>query len=222
MRRARASAKMSAAAARSPERRARRRGLQPRVVHPRHMRRRLRRLARCEPHPRRSRARQRQPCRSARDGRGEPLTGIVGTGPKLWSLMLAELLLVGDPGRERWMTAGAGMIAVDSLIHNFLHRTGSLRRCRADHRYGPACYTPGGCAEILRRLAATIDARAFNPAFPACFPRWVQHSLWQFSSEVGGGPCNGRRIDDRGPCRQRHCPAFPRCDRVTLHGTTQG
>jgi len=60
-----------------------------------------------------------------------PLTGVAGTGPKLWSLMLAELLLVGDPGRERWVTAGAGMIAVDSLVHNFLHRRGtpaSLRR----------------------------------------------------------------------------------------------
>ncbi len=147
----------------------------------------------------------------------KPLTGIVGIGPKLWSLMLAELLLVGDPGRERWVTAGAGMIAVDSLVHKFLHRTGSLRRCGADHRYGLACYAPGGCAEILRGFAATVDARAFNPRFPAHFPRWIQHSLWQFCSEVGGGPCNGRRIDDRGACRQRHCPAFARCDRITLH-----
>ncbi len=152
----------------------------------------------------------------------KPLTGIVGIGPKLWSLMLAELLLVGDPGRERWVTAGAGMVAVDSLVHAFLHRTGSLRRCGAEHRYGPACYAPGGCAEILRRLAESIDARQFNPRFPAHFPRWVQHALWQFCSEVGGGPCNGRRINDRGPCRQRHCPAFARCDRVTLHGTAQG
>ena len=87
--------------------------------------------------------------------------------------MLAELLLVGDPGRERWVTAGAGMIAVDSLVHKFLHRTGSLRRCGADHRHGLACYAPGGCAEILRRFAATVDARAFNPRFPAHFPRWT-------------------------------------------------
>jgi len=130
--------------------------------------------------------------------------------------MLAELLLVGDPGRERWVTAGAGMIAVDSLVHKFLHRTGRLRRCGADHRHGLACYAPRGLAEILRRFAATVDARAFNPRFPAHFPRWIQHSLWQFCSEVGGGPCNGRRIDDRGACRQRHCPAFARCDRITL------
>ena len=132
--------------------------------------------------------------------------------------MLAELLLVGDPGRERWVTAGAGMIAVDTLVHAFMHRTGALHRCGAEHRYGPACYAQGGCADLLRRLASTVDARAFNPGFPACFPRWVQHSIWQFCSEAGGGPCNGRRIDDRGSCRQRHCPAFARCDRVALHG----
>ncbi len=95
----------------------------------------------------------------------KPLTGVVGIGPKLWSLMLAELLLVGDPGRERWVTAGAGMIAVDSLVHNFLHRTGSLRRCGADHHYGPACYAPGGCADILRRFAETIDARQSTRPF---------------------------------------------------------
>lgn len=152
----------------------------------------------------------------------KPLTSIVGIGPKLWSLMLADLLLAGDPGRDRWVTAGAGMIAVDSLIHNFLHRTGILRRCGAEHRYGPACYTPGGCAEILRRFAATVDARAFNPAFPAYFTRWVQHSIWQFCSEAGGGTCNGRRIDDRETCRQRHCPAFDRCDRILLHPSNHG
>jgi len=147
----------------------------------------------------------------------QPLTGVAGIGPKLWSLMLAELLLVGDPGRERWVTAGSGMVAIDSLVHNYLHRTGTLHRCGADHRYGPACYAPGGCAEILRRLAESIDARRFNRAFPAVFPRWIQHSIWQYCSAVGGGPCNGRRIDDRGPCRQRHCPAYARCDRITLH-----
>lgn len=152
----------------------------------------------------------------------KPLTSVVGIGPKVWSLMLADLLLAGAPGRERWVTAGAGMIAVDSLVHNFLHRTGTLRRCGAEHRYGPACYAPGGCAEILRRFAATVDARAFNPAFPAQFARWVQHSVWGFGSEAGGGSCNGRRIDDRGPCWQRHCPAFAHCDRVTLHSWQHG
>ena len=94
------------------------------------------------------------------------------------------------------------MIAVDSLVHNLLHRTGTLRRCGAEHTYGPRCYAPGGCADLIRALAEMVDARTFNAEFLATFPRWIQHSLWQFCSAAGGGPCNGRHIDDRGPCCQ--------------------
>ncbi len=46
----------------------------------------------------------------------------------LWSMILPELLLVGDPDRERWVTTGASFVAVDSLVHNHLNRTGILRR----------------------------------------------------------------------------------------------
>ena len=49
----------------------------------------------------------------------EPLGHIAGVGPKLWNMMLADLLLAADPQRERWVTAGASMIAIDTLIHNF-------------------------------------------------------------------------------------------------------
>ena len=46
----------------------------------------------------------------------EPLTHVYGIGPKVWAMMLADLLLGADPDRERWVTAGAWMIAVDSLV----------------------------------------------------------------------------------------------------------
>ena len=65
------------------------------------------------------------------------------------------------------------MIAIDTLVHNFLHRTGLLRRLKAEHAYGARCYAPGGCAEIIEGLAHRINARAFNPALPASFPRWL-------------------------------------------------
>ena len=32
------------------------------------------------------------------------------------------------------------MIAIDTLVHNFLHRTGILPRFNANHVYGAACY----------------------------------------------------------------------------------
>jgi hypothetical protein len=31
------------------------------------------------------------------------------------------------------------MIAIDTLVHNWLHRTGILHRFEADHAYGMAC-----------------------------------------------------------------------------------
>ena len=43
------------------------------------------------------------------------------------------------------------MIAVDTLVHNFLHRTGILRRFRADHAYGLACYQPAAAPTSSRR-----------------------------------------------------------------------
>ncbi len=151
-----------------------------------------------------------------------PLSAIEGVSSKLISMTSAELLLVADPARERWVTAATGMIAVDTLVHNFMHRTGTLRRCGAEHPYGPACYAPGGCADILRRFAETVDARQFNSAFPATFPRFVQHAIWRFCAEGGENICNGRRIDDRHRCGQRHCPAFARCDRVSLRANDPG
>lgn len=147
----------------------------------------------------------------------EPLVNVVGIGPKLWSMMLAELLLVGDPARERWVAAGAAMIAVDSLVHNFFHRAGILRRLGAEHPYGAGCYGATGCAAVIAGLAERTDARAFNPTFPAVFPRWVQHAIWRFAATGLHDVCNGRRIDDRVRCRQGlRCPAYAACDRLAI------
>lgn len=145
-----------------------------------------------------------------------PLCEVYGVGPKVWSMLLADLLLGADPDRERWVTTGAGMIAIDSLVHNFLHRTGILRRLEAEHAYGPACYRPRGCASVIEGLARRIDAREFNPAHPAVFPRFVQAALWSFCAQGGYGICNGNRINDGQRCDQRYCPAFQCCDRIEL------
>ena len=146
----------------------------------------------------------------------EPLSGIPFSGPKLWSLLLAELLLGSDPDRERWVSTGASLIAVDTLVHNYLHRTGTLRRLGCEHVYGPSCYAPDGCADVVAELARRTDARAFNPAFPRTFPRFVQHALWQYCSMGVRNICNGTQINDRDRCRQTTCPTFNLCDRIAL------
>ena len=68
-----------------------------------------------------------------------------------------------------WFETGKDMIAIDTLVHNFLHRTGILDDCGAQHGYGVGCYANGGCADIIQAIAAQIDARAFNASYPAYF-----------------------------------------------------
>src|SRR5690606_22952511 len=61
-----------------------------------------------------------------RDAILEPMSNIYGVSSKILSMALADLLLGADPARERWVTTGAHMIVIDTLVHNFLHRTGML------------------------------------------------------------------------------------------------
>jgi hypothetical protein len=131
-------------------------------------------------------------------------------------MALSSLLLGAGKRRPLWCEVGATFVAIDTLVHNFLHRTGILPRLCADHPYGERCYRPGGCAGILRAVAANIDARQFNRAFPATFPRFVQNAIWAYCAESGLDICNGNRIDDDSPCGYRHCQLFRRCDRISL------
>jgi hypothetical protein len=146
----------------------------------------------------------------------EPLSHVYGIGPKVWSMALADILLAADFDRERWVTTGAGMVVVDSLLHNHFHRTGVLRRFGAEHPYGPRCYAPGGCADLIRGLAQRVDAREFNPSFPTCFPRLVQFAVWRLCSTSEMNHCNGNQIDDRLRCQNLACPTFRHCDRIAL------
>ncbi|WP_407530281.1 hypothetical protein [Methylobacterium oryzisoli] len=145
-----------------------------------------------------------------------PLAGVHGFGPKVASMAFAELLLGTDPKRERWLSVGSSLIVVDTLVHNWLHRTGILQRLDAEHAYGPACYRPGGCAEIIEALARRIDARQFNPAFPAVFPRYLQKAIWAFCAENGLGICNGNQIDDSQSCTDHTCYLSSNCRRIAL------
>jgi hypothetical protein len=130
-------------------------------------------------------------------------------------------LLLGAPLRRGWADVGASMIAVDTLVHNFLHRTGILHRFRANHAYGPACYRPGGCAEIIEAVAQRIDARELNPRYPRTFPRFVQRAIWEYCAQQGRDICNGNRIDDRKRCTNKECSLHSICDREVLYTAKQ-
>jgi hypothetical protein len=143
-----------------------------------------------------------------------PLRHVHGVSDKVLTMTLSCVLL-GSP-KPLWTEAGAHMIAIDTLVHNFLHRTGILERLGAGHPYGLGCYQPNGCADIIRRVSAAIDARQFNRSFPTAFPRFVQHGIWRYCAQSWFDICNGNRIDDRQPCQNGYCRLYWRCDRKSL------
>jgi hypothetical protein len=152
-----------------------------------------------------------------RDAIIAPLREIHGVSDKVLTMALSSIL-IGAPKKLRlWHEVGASMIAIDTLVHNFLHRTGILHRLGVDHAYGSACYRRGGCADIIQAVADRIDASAFNPAFPAVFPRFVQHAIWRYCARSGLDVCNGNRIDDQKSCTNVYCQIHSICDTIALY-----
>jgi hypothetical protein len=81
-----------------------------------------------------------------------PLRHIHGVSDKVLTMTLSGLLLASQ--KPRWTEAGAHMIAIDTLVHNFLHRTGIL------HRLGAVIHT---VLAAISRTAAPISFGRFRP-----------------------------------------------------------
>jgi len=157
-----------------------------------------------------------------RDALLDPLRHVHGVSNKVLSMALSVLLLAAPRSMRLWAEVGHRMIAIDTLVHNFLHRTGILHRFDAKHTYGLACYQPSGCADIIQVVAERIDARQFNPSYPQVFPRFVQHAIWRYCSLSGLDVCNGNRIDDSRRCENKDCRVRLMCDRVPLRKAAAG
>ena len=145
-----------------------------------------------------------------------PMGQIYKVSNKVLSMALASLLLGVDPDRALWVETGASMIAIDTLVHNWLHRTGILADLGCEHPYGPRWCGPDGCAGIIEVMSARIDARRFNPDYPAGFPRFVQKAIWWFCAQAGLDECNGNRLDDSAACSRDDCPIGAVCARQPL------
>lgn len=142
-----------------------------------------------------------------------PMRHIFGVSDKVLSMTLSAVLMADRGNRPRWFDVGSQMIVVDTLVHNFLRRTGILAEFDAAHVYGPKCYQHGGCSDILRRVAECIDARAFNGSFPPIFPRLIQHALWRYCAADELDVCNANNIDDSKYCIQNTCEIYSICRR---------
>ena len=57
----------------------------------------------------------------------EPMREIYGVSDKVLAMALSSLLLGAPKKMVLWTEVGGSMIAIDTLVHNFLHRTGILR-----------------------------------------------------------------------------------------------
>jgi hypothetical protein len=148
-----------------------------------------------------------------------PLRNVYGVSDKVLTMALSTLLIGARHQRPIWFETGKAMICVDTLVCHFLHRTGILHDCGKPHAYGAACYRPGGCAEVIRTISARIDARAFNPNFPANFPRLIQFAIWSYCAADGLDICNGNRIDDRKACQVTYCYLYRICRHTPLKPT---
>jgi hypothetical protein len=146
-----------------------------------------------------------------------PLRHVYGISDKVLCMALSNLLIGAGRQRPVWFETGKSMMAIDTLVHNFLHRTGILDGCGTPHAYGAACYAAGGCAVGIRTVAMRIDARTFNRNFPEAFPRFVQHAIWRYCAADGLDVCNGNRLDDRKSCENRYCSLLLICRRKCLN-----
>ncbi|MDT3684207.1 MAG: hypothetical protein RO009_04085 [Pseudorhodoplanes sp.] len=145
-----------------------------------------------------------------------PLRNIFGVSDKVIAMAMSELLLAAPASKPGWRNVGYSLIAIDTLVHNFLYRSGILSSLGRQHAYGPGCYRDGGCADIIRHISSKIDASRINLAYPRYFPRFVQHAIWRFCSTDEFDVCNGNRIDDSQRCKNTQCALFASCQRLIL------
>jgi len=168
------------------------------------------RLSNASPGPERSRLRR------WRESIFGPLRNVYGIADKVLSMTFADLLLAAQNGRTHWHELGASFVAIDTLVHKFLVRTGIIQTLGHQHPYGPSCYQPRGCAPVVERIARKIDAREFNRSYPPLFPRFVQHAIWRYCAQDAVNVCNSVKIADRKRCQDIYCRVFRRCARYPV------
>lgn len=64
----------------------------------------------------------------AREALLSALRNVYGVSDKVLGMVLSAILLAAPKAWSRWHEVGGSLIAIDTLVHNFLHRSGILRR----------------------------------------------------------------------------------------------
>ena len=95
-----------------------------------------------------------------------PLRNVYGVADKVLAMALSSLLLSAGRRRPLWVEVGATFVAIDTLVHNFLHRTGILGRLCADHPYGERCYRAGRVRRHSRFTRGEHRCSRVQPGLP--------------------------------------------------------
>ena len=96
-----------------------------------------------------------------------PLREVYGVSDKVLTMTLSCILLAAPKRLHLWHEVGASMIAIDTLVHNFLVRTGILARFEANHSYGAACYQAWRLRRHYRCRGAADRCPAVQSRFSA-------------------------------------------------------
>jgi hypothetical protein len=140
----------------------------------------------------------------------ETFSQVYNVGPKLIHMAFSDLFFSKYQDWD-YRRVGAKMVAIDTLVHNFLARTGTLDEYQKPHKYGPACHTQKGCVGVIEEIAQEIDCRKYNPNYPAYFPRLVQLYIWGYCASNGENICNGNKCKQGKPNRECHLYARKWC-----------
>ena len=99
-----------------------------------------------------------------------PMRHVFGVSHKVLNMTLADLLIGADLDRSLWGLAGQHMIAIDTLIHNLLHRTGTWPSARRSTLMvwpaTPLGVVPLSCGRSPTILTPAPLTQAFRPPFP--------------------------------------------------------
>src|SRR6202048_2276464 len=130
----------------------------------------------------------------------EPLREIYGVSDKVLAMALSALLLGAPRKMVLWIEVGGSMIAIDTLVHNFLHRTGILVRFNANHLYGLACYGPVAAHLSFKPSPGGSMPGSSTRAFHSPSLGSSSTRSGSIAARAASNVCNGNRIDDNKRC----------------------
>jgi hypothetical protein len=103
-------------------------------------------------------------------------------------MVFSHIFFTQAPGWD-YRAIGVRMVAIDTLVHNFLAKTGTLDFYGQPHKYGPKCHTQAGCVGVINEIARDLDCRKYHPSYPAYFPRLIQVYIWAYCAMKGENIC---------------------------------